>query len=149
MIESHWLLHDYWAASSLRVPASQENITGDQKRLMVLVKLQKNERREYCINWCLRIESGRSNFVIGESRINRSQLAMLHFRDFQVHLFHVTEKCAKYPRPRLSFESFSTIHAYSSKTHIWGCVLVPGLTSNFSGAHISCFRKFPFLPAFI
>ena len=36
----------------------------------------------------------------------------------------------KYPRPQVSFESFSTIHAYSLKTHILGYVLVPGLTSN-------------------
>ena len=130
MIESHQLLYDQ-AASSLGVPASQESINGDQKRLMVLVKLQKNGRRKYCINTDVYEQSlGDLILSLGKAGLTVHSWPCYTSAISKSTFFMSMKNETKYPRPQLSFESFSTIHAYSLKTHILGYVLVPGLTSN-------------------
>ena len=130
MIESHQLLYDQ-ATSSLGVPASQESINGDQKRLMVLVKLQKNGRRKYCINTDVYEQSlGDLILSLGKAGLTVHSWPCYTSAISKSTFFMSMKNAPKYPRPQLSFESFSTIHAYSLKTHILGYVLVPGLTSN-------------------
>ena len=127
MIESHQLLHDQ-AASSLGVPASQESINGDQKRLMVLVKLQKKGRRKYCMNTDVYEQSlGDLILSLGKAGLTVHSWPCYTSAISKSTFFMSMKNAPKYPRPQLSFESFSTVHAYSLKTHILGYVLVPGL----------------------